>query len=101
MSAGVTSSHIACNFNFHLCPPIMLFQILIHLSASGMNRIATKMCFIQNLLAELFILRHNYAVVEPYNTLIIFFETFGLSSPYLLTDVFHTLVIPLCVNYPL
>jgi hypothetical protein len=36
-----------------------------------MNRIATKMCFIQNLLADLIILRHNYAVVKPYNTLII------------------------------
>ena len=99
-SAGVTSCHIACNFDLHLCPPVMLLQVLVHLSASGMNRIVAKMCFIKNLLAELFILWHHYAVIKPYNALIIFFETFGFSSPYLLTNVSHALIILLGINYP-
>src|SRR6187455_1232944 len=73
-SAGVTSRHIACNFDLHLCPPVMLLQDLVHLSAFGMNRVAAKMCFIKNLLAELFILWHHYAFIKPYNALIIFFE---------------------------
>jgi hypothetical protein len=72
---------------------------MIHLSASGMNRIVTKMRFIQNLLAELLIFRNNYAVVEPYNTLIIFSEAAGFSSFYLLMNVLYSLITSLCVNY--
>jgi hypothetical protein len=72
---------------------------MIHLSASGMNRIVTKMRFIQNLLAELLIFRNNYAVVEPYNTLIIFSEAVGFSSFYLLMNVLYSLITSLCVNY--
>ena len=41
------------------------------------------------------------AVIKPYNALFIFFEAFGFSSPYLLTNVFHTLIILLGINYPL
>jgi hypothetical protein len=74
---------------------------MIHLSASGMNRIATKMCFIQNLLADFFILRHNYAVVEPYIALIVLSETVSSSGFYFLMDVFHTLIILLSIHYPL
>jgi hypothetical protein len=66
---------------------------MIHLSASGMNRIATKMCFIQNLLADLIILRHNYAVVKPYNTLIISSEAVGFTGLYFLMNMFHSLII--------
>jgi hypothetical protein len=72
---------------------------MIHLSASRMNRIATNMCFIQNLLADLIIFRHNYAVVEPYNTLIISSEVVGFSSFYLLMNVLHSFIISLYVNY--
>jgi hypothetical protein len=74
---------------------------MIHLSASGMNRIATKMCFIQNLLADLIIFRHNYVVVKLYNTLIISSEAVGFTGFYFLMNVFHSLIIYLCVNYSL
>jgi hypothetical protein len=74
---------------------------MVHLSAPGMNRIATKMCFIQNLLADLFIFRHHYAVVEPYDTLIISSEVVGFSSFYILMNVLYFLIILLGINYPL
>jgi hypothetical protein len=74
---------------------------MIHLSAFGMNRIATKMCFIKNLLADFFIFWHHYAVIEPYNALIVFSKALGFSGFYLLMDVIHTFIILLCVNYPL
>jgi hypothetical protein len=44
-SRSVTFCHIECDFNLHFSPPIMLFQVLIHLSASEMNGISTKMSF--------------------------------------------------------
>jgi hypothetical protein len=72
---------------------------MIHLSASGMNRIVTKMCFIQNLLADLIIFRHNYAVVKPYNTLTVSSEAVGFTGFYFLMNVLHSLIISLCVNY--
>jgi hypothetical protein len=74
---------------------------MIHLSASGMNGIAAKMSFIQNLLADLIILEHNYVVVKPYNALIILSETVSFTDLYFLMNVFHTLITSLCINYPL
>jgi hypothetical protein len=65
-STSVTFCHIVCDFNLHLSPPIMLFQVLIHLSASRVNGIPTKMSFVQDLLTNISILWHNYAVFEPY-----------------------------------
>jgi hypothetical protein len=72
---------------------------MIHLSASGMNGIAAKMSFIQNLLADFIILGYNYAVVKPYNALIILSKTFCFTGHYFLMNVFHTLITSLCINY--
>jgi hypothetical protein len=72
---------------------------MIHLSASRMNGIATKMSFIQNLLADLIILGHNYVVIKPYYTLIILSETVCFTGFYFLMNVFHTLITSLCINY--
>jgi hypothetical protein len=74
---------------------------MIHLSASGMNGITTKMSFIQNLLADLIILGHNYAVIKPYNTLIILSETVFFTGFYFLMNISHTLITSLCINNPL
>jgi hypothetical protein len=74
---------------------------MIHLSASGMDGMATKMSFIQNLLADLIIFGHNYAIVKPYNTLIILSETVSFTGLYLLMNMFNTLITSLCNSYPL
>jgi hypothetical protein len=61
---------------------------MIHLSASGMDGISTKMCFIQNLLADIIIFRHNYAVIKPYYALIIRSETVCFTGFYFLMNMF-------------
>jgi hypothetical protein len=71
---------------------------LIHLSASRMNGIATKMSFIQNLLVDIGILRHNYAIIKPYYALIILSEPISFVGLYFLMNIFHTLIIPLGIN---
>jgi hypothetical protein len=70
---------------------------MIHLSASRMNGIAAKMSFIQNLLANISILGHNYVVVKPYNTLIILSETVSFTDFYFLINVFIPLSL-LCTS---
>jgi hypothetical protein len=74
---------------------------MIHLSASGMNGIAAKMSFIQNLLVDPIILGHNYVVVKPYNVLIILYKTVCFTGLYFLMNVFHIHITSLCINYSL
>jgi hypothetical protein len=45
--------------------------------------------------------RHNYAVIEPYNPLIIFSEAFGFADFNLFTNMFPAFIILLRINYPL
>jgi hypothetical protein len=71
---------------------------MIHLSASGMNVISTKMCFIQNLLADFIIFRHNYAVIKPYYSLIILSKTVCFTDFYFLMNMSYTLITSLCIN---
>src|SRR3954462_6095730 len=44
----ITLGDIASGFSLHLMPPKLLFQILIHLSSSGVDRIKSIMSFLQN-----------------------------------------------------
>src|SRR3954465_6171009 len=44
----ITLGDIASNFYLHLMPPKLLFQILIHLLSSGMDRIKSIMSFLQD-----------------------------------------------------
>src|SRR3954471_11255976 len=43
----ITLGDIASDFSLHLMPPKLLFQILIHLSSSGMDRIKSIMSLFQ------------------------------------------------------
>jgi hypothetical protein len=63
-----------------------------------MNGISTKMSFIQNLLADSHILRHNYAIIKPYYALIILFEAISFVGFYFLMNMFHTLITSLGIN---
>jgi hypothetical protein len=56
------------------------------------------MIFIQKLLADLSIFRHNYAIIEPYYPLIIFYEAISFVGFYSLMNVFHTLIGSLGIN---
>src|SRR3954470_18674317 len=44
----ITLGDIASDFSLHLMPPKLLFQILIHLSSSGMDRIKSIMSLLQD-----------------------------------------------------
>jgi hypothetical protein len=50
------------------------------------------------LLADFSIFRHNYAIIEPYYSLVIFSEAIRFVNFYFLMNVFHTLVGFLGIN---
>jgi hypothetical protein len=53
------------------------------------------MIFIQKLLADFIIFGHNYAIIKPYNALIILPKAISFAGFYFLMNMFHTLIIPL------
>jgi hypothetical protein len=56
------------------------------------------MSFIQNLLADFSIFRHNYAILKPYYSSIIFSKAICFAGLYFLMNMFHTLVGLLGIN---
>ena len=63
--ANITLGNILSYFPFHSGPPIILFKILVHLGATGMNRELGEVCFIKNLSSELMVFGNNNLIVEP------------------------------------
>jgi hypothetical protein len=84
---------------------ISIHSVIIYVVFFGVCMRCTRLCSLKpgviNLLADLIILRHNYAVVKPYNTLFISSEAVGFTGLHFLMNVFHSLIISLCVNYSL
>src|SRR3954465_4313715 len=68
----VTLGDIASDFSLHLMPPKLLFQILIHLSSSGMDRIKSIMSFLQNHFFQLRICWYTKASFVPQNSFFVF-----------------------------
>src|SRR3954463_15422976 len=71
----VTLGDIASDFSLHLMPPKLLFQILIHLSSSGVDRIKSIMNFIENHFFQLRICRYTKASFVPQNSYFVFGES--------------------------
>jgi hypothetical protein len=69
-----THSHMCSHISFQPIPPVLLLQILIHLSATRMNRVIRIMGFLQYSLTEAVNLRNTYPVLEPYRALLILRE---------------------------
>jgi hypothetical protein len=63
-----------------------------------MNGISTKMSFVQDLLADLTIFWHYYAIFKPYYSLIICPKAICLASLHFLMNVLHTLICSLGIN---
>src|SRR3954468_24639121 len=78
----ITLGDIASNLSLHLMPPKLLFQILIHLSSSGMDRIKSIMSFLQNDFFQLQICWYKKASFVPQNS----FFVFGESAYFACTD---------------
>src|SRR3954464_475249 len=78
----VTLGDIAYDFSLHLMPPKLLFEILIHLSSSGMDRIKSIMSFLQNNFLQLRICWYTKASFVPQNS----FFVFGKSGYFACND---------------
>src|SRR4051812_46966932 len=79
----ITLGDIAYDFSLHLMPPKLLFQILIHLSSSGVDRIKSIMSFLQNNFFQLRICWYTKASFVPQNS----FFVFGESGYFACTDM--------------
>src|SRR3954462_7470042 len=78
----ITLGDIASDFSLHLMPPKLVFQILIHLSSSGVDRIKSIMSFLENNFFQLRICWYTKASFVPQNS----FFVFGESGYFACTD---------------
>src|SRR3954466_6115284 len=77
----ITLGDIASDFSLHFMPPKLLFQILIHLSSSGVDRINSIMSFLQNNFFQLRMCWYTKASFVPQNSFV-----FGESRYFACTD---------------
>src|SRR4051812_30290382 len=78
----ITLGDITSDFSLHLMPPKLLFQILIHLSSSGVDRIKSIMSLLQNNFFQLRICWYTKASFVPQHS----FFVFGESGFFACTD---------------
>src|SRR3954462_14190698 len=71
----ITLGDIASDFSLHFMPPKLLFQILIHLSPSGVDRIKSIMSFPQHNFFQLRICWYTKASFVPQNSFFVFGES--------------------------
>src|SRR5215216_1925065 len=71
----ITLGDIASDFSLHCMPPKLLFQILIHLRSSGVDRIKSIMSFLQNNFFQLRICWYTKASFVPHNSFFVFGES--------------------------
>src|SRR4051812_19743266 len=71
----ITLGDIASDFSLHLMPPKLLFQVLIHLRSSGVDRIKSIMSFLQNNFFQLRICWYTEVSFVPQNSFFIFGES--------------------------
>src|SRR3954467_14228014 len=71
----ITLGDIASDFSLHLMPPKFLFQILIHLSSSGVDIIKSIKSFLQNDFFQLRICWYTKASFVPQNAFFVFSES--------------------------
>src|SRR3954466_8812377 len=78
----VALGDIASDFSLRLMPPKLLFEMLLHLSSSGMDRIKSIMSLLQNHFFQLRICWYTKASFVPQNS----FFVFGKSGYFSCTD---------------
>src|SRR5215216_3417591 len=72
---NVTLGDVASDLSLHLVPPKLLFQILIHLSSSGVDRIKSIMSFLHDNFLQLRICRHTDTSLVPQYSFFVFSES--------------------------
>src|SRR3954471_7163597 len=78
----ITLGDIASDFSLHLMPQKLLFQILIHFSSSGVDRIKSIMSYLENHFFQLRICWYTKAYFVPQSS----FFVFGESGYFACTD---------------
>jgi hypothetical protein len=73
--ASIALGYILDYINFHVGPPEILFQILVHLGTAGMNREFGHMGLIKDGLFNFWIDRNHKALSKPDHILVILLET--------------------------
>src|SRR3954471_9990709 len=71
----ITPGDIASDFSLHLMPPKLLFQILIHLSSSWMDRIKSIMSLLQDNFFKFRICWYTKASFVPQNSFFVLDES--------------------------
>jgi hypothetical protein len=70
----ITLSHMSSHISLQSISPVLLLQILIHLSATRVDRVIRIMGFLQYSLTKAINLWNTYPIFEPYSTLLILRE---------------------------
>jgi hypothetical protein len=73
--ASITLGYILGYINFHIGPPEIPFQILVHLGTTGMNREFGHMSLIKDGLLNFWIDGNHKAFSKPDHILVILLET--------------------------
>jgi hypothetical protein len=73
--ASIALGYILGYINFHIGPPEILFQIVVHLGTAGMNRKFGLVSLIEDDLLNFHINRDHKAFSKPDHILVIFLET--------------------------
>jgi hypothetical protein len=73
--ASVALDYILGYVNFHIGPPEILLQILVHLSTAGVNRELGHMSLIEDCLSDFWVNRNHKAFSKPNHILVILLET--------------------------
>jgi hypothetical protein len=73
--ASIALGYILGYINFHVGPPEILFQILVHLGTAGMNREFGHMSLIKDDLLIFWVYRNYKVFSKPDHILVILLET--------------------------
>jgi hypothetical protein len=73
--ASIALGYILGYIDFHIGPPKILFQILVHLGTAGVNRELGHMSLIKDGLLNFWIERNHKAFPKPDHILVILLET--------------------------
>jgi hypothetical protein len=73
--ASIALGYILGYINFHIGPPEILFQVLVHLGTAGVNRELGHMSLIKDCLLNFWIDRNHKVFSKPDHILVILLET--------------------------
>jgi hypothetical protein len=70
----IAHCHMCSHISLQSIPPVFLLPILIHLSATRVDRVIRIMGFLQYSLTKAINIRNTYPILEPYGALLILHE---------------------------